>query len=103
MKDKANNKGQFKKGNPGKPKGARNKLTREKRKRMQEVLAILDGKVEEDLMKMTPTRRVELWRDLQDFFLPKLQRTSVEVGAKKNALTKVTFEIVHSKRNGEKD
>ena len=47
-----NTKGQFGPGNPGKPKGSKNKVTSEQKERIEKVLAMLDETLDEDLLKM---------------------------------------------------
>ena len=91
-----NNKGQFISGNPGKPKGSKNKITSEQRKRIEKVLAMLDETLDEDLEKMKAKERVDLWAALQEYIQPKLQRTQVEVEACEERVTKITFEVVGS-------
>ena len=91
-----NNKGQFISGNPGKPKGSKNKITSEQRKRIEKVLAMLDETLDEDLEKMKAKERVDLWAALQEYIQPKLQRTQVEVDANEEQVTKITFEVIGS-------
>lgn len=65
-------------GNPaGRPKGSVNKFTSEIKQRIEGVLDILDETLEEDLRKIEPGRRVELWAQLQEYIRPKLSRTTL--------------------------
>ena len=89
-----NTKGQFVSGNPGKPKGAKNKVTSEQKERIEKVLALIDETLEEDLVKMKPKERVDLWAALQEYIRPKLQRTQVELESTEEQITKITFEVV---------
>jgi len=89
-----NTKGQFGPGNPGKPKGAKNKVTAEQKERIEKVLAIIEETLEEDLLKMKPKERVDLWAALQEYIRPKLQRTQVEVEGGEDKITKMTFEVI---------
>ncbi|TSA28904.1 MAG: hypothetical protein D4R67_03000 [Bacteroidetes bacterium] len=91
-----NTKGQFVSGNPGKPKGAKNKVTSEQKERIEKVLELIDETLEEDLLKMKPKERVDLWAALQEYIRPKLQRTHLEVDANEEQVTKITFEVIGS-------
>lgn len=96
-------KGQFLPGNAGKPKGAINKITREIRKSIEQVLEIIQNNhLEKDIEKIKPIDRVRLWIDLQEYIRPKLQRLNVELDAEQRQITKITFEIKEMK-NGNKD
>ena len=64
----------FKPGNPGKPKGASNRLTASIKERIESVLEKLDETLIGDIEEMKPAARVELWRDLQEYVRPKLSR-----------------------------
>lgn len=68
---------QFKEGNPGRPKGSTNKLTSTLKEQIESVLDVLGDTLEEDLKKMKPERRVELWAQLQEYIRPKLSRTTL--------------------------
>jgi hypothetical protein len=84
----------FKPGQGGRPKGASNKVTREQKERVEWVLEVLDDNVEDDIKKMSPTERVKLWADLQEYVRPKLQRVNLDIGPEDKVITKITFEIV---------
>jgi hypothetical protein len=62
---------------PGRPKGTPNKFTSEIKQRIENVLDVLDETLEEDLRKIEPGRRVELWAQLQEYIRPKLSRTTL--------------------------
>ena len=68
---------QFKPGEGGRPKGAANKFTTAVKERIENVLDKLDETLFDDLMRMPPERRVELWAQLQEYIRPKLSRTAV--------------------------
>ncbi len=91
-----NTKGQFIPGNPGKPRGAKNKVTSEQKERIEKVLEMLDETLDEDLLKMKSKERVDLWAALQEYIRPKLQRTQVEVESTEEQVTKITFEVVNT-------
>lgn len=84
----------FKPGEGGRPKGVKNKVTREIQAKVEWVLELLDETVEEDLKKMKPPERIKLWTDLQEYIRPKLQRVNLDVGAEDKTIHKITFEVV---------
>ena len=84
----------FKPGQGGRPKGAFNKITREVKERVEWVLEVLDDSVEDDINKMTPTERVKLWADLQEYVRPKLQRVNLDLGTEDKEIRKITFVVV---------
>ena len=84
----------FKPGQGGRPKGASNKITREQKERVEWVLEVLDTNVEDDIKKMSPTERVKLWADLQEYVRPKLQRVNLDVGTDDKEIRKITFVVV---------
>jgi hypothetical protein len=92
---------QFKAGNNGRPKGVKNKITREIQAKVEWVLELLDETVEEDLKKMKPQERIKLWAELQEYIRPKLQRVNLDVGSEDKTITKITFEIVPPGQPGE--
>lgn len=96
METKTNKPQLFKPGEGGRPKGAKNKITREIQAKVEWVLELLDETVEEDLKKMKPPERIKLWTDLQEYIRPKLQRVNLDVGTEDKAVTKITFELVDS-------
>jgi hypothetical protein len=94
MNEKPN---QFRPGNPGRPKGSKNKLTREIKERVEWVLELLDNQLEEDIHKLKAADRVRLWLDLQEFVRPKLQRMNLDLTPVDDSIQKITFEVVRSK------
>lgn len=68
---------QFKEGNSGRPPGSQNKLTATLKDQIEAVLNKLGETLVEDLQKMKPERRVELWAQLQEYIRPKLSRTAI--------------------------
>jgi hypothetical protein len=96
METKSNKPQLFKPGEGGRPKGIKNKITREIQAKVEWVLELLDETVEEDLKKMKPPDRIRLWADLQEYIRPKLQRVNLDVGSEDKVITKITFELVDS-------
>ena len=50
----------------------------------------------DDISTMKPREKIELWKDLQEFIQPKLQRVAVDVETPDDKITKITFEVVKS-------
>jgi len=96
METKSNKPQLFKPGEGGRPKGIKNKITREIQAKVEWVLELLDETVEDDLKKMKPPDRIRLWADLQEYIRPKLQRVNLDVGTEDKVITKITFELVDS-------
>jgi hypothetical protein len=96
METKSNKPQLFKPGEGGRPKGIKNKITREIQAKVEWVLELLDETVEDDLKKMKPPDRIRLWADLQEYIRPKLQRVNLDVGSEDKVITKITFELVDS-------
>lgn len=85
--------GKFKPGHGGRPKGAKNKFTREVKERIEDILERLDDFLGNDLEKMKPADRVRLWADLQEYIRPKLQRMNMEIEPGEKAITQITFKV----------
>lgn len=86
----------FKPGEGGRPKGAKNKTTREIKERIEWVLEILDESLEDNLNELKAADKVKLWLDLQEFVRPKLQRMNLDLTTPDDAVSKITFEVVRS-------
>jgi len=82
----------------GRPKGSPNKLTTEKKQRLEWIVEELEETLEEDIATMKPKERVELWLSLQEYIRPKLQRMNVDITPVEDKLTKITFEVIHTTR-----
>lgn len=70
MKD---NKGKFTKGNPGRPKGSKNRATAELRERFQILLDKNIDNLQKDLDKLEPKDRINAILNLSQYVLPKLK------------------------------
>ena len=92
---------QFKQGNAGRPKGVRNKISRERQEKIDEILSIADDMVEEALRKLKPKELLDIWVGLTEYVCPKLQRVTLDSDVEDNKITKITFEIVPPHQPGE--
>lgn len=66
----------FKPGNPGKPKGAKNKVATEIREKFKELLeAVTVEQMANDLQQLKPAERLNILMGLAEYITPKLART----------------------------
>ncbi len=86
----------FRPGEGGRHKGIPNKLTSEKKQRLERIVEILEEHLEDTIKKLKPKEQVDLWMGLQEYVRPKLQRMNIDVNQPDEKLTKITFEIVHT-------
>ena len=86
----------FKPGNTGRPKGIVNKLTTEKKQRLEWVIGQLEETLENDIASLKQKDRVDLWMNLQEYIRPKLQRMNVDLSPTEDKLTKITFEVIQT-------
>ncbi|PSL03025.1 MULTISPECIES: hypothetical protein [Cecembia] len=68
--------GKFEKGNPGRPKGAKNKVNTELRELIQKLFDDNFDTIQEDLEALEPKDRLKFLSDLLPYLLPKLQSTT---------------------------
>lgn len=68
--------GKFEKGNPGRPKGAKNKVSTQMRDLIQQLFDDNYGKIQEDLENLEAKDRLKFLSDLLPYLLPKLQSTT---------------------------
>jgi hypothetical protein len=66
----------FQIGNPGKPKGAKNKSTQLMRDRIQTLFDNNFDKIQEDLESLEAKERLKFLTDLMPYLMPKLQSTT---------------------------
>lgn len=69
----------FKKGNPGKPKGAKNKASEKLRFTISTFLEREFKTIQKDFKTLSPRERAKLYTDLLPFAVPKLQAISMEM------------------------
>ena len=89
------------KGSPGRPKGAVNRVSPLQKVLIDEVLSVLSESLLQDISTMKPKEKIELWKDLQEFIQPKLQRVAVDLDTPDDKITKITFEVVKTKDDDE--
>ncbi len=94
METKSNKPQLFKPGEGGRPKGVRNKISRERQEKIEEILLIADDMVEEALRKLKPKELLDVWTGLTEYVCPKLQRVTLDTEPEDNKITKIIFEIV---------
>lgn len=68
--------GKFEKGNSGRPKGAKNKVTTQMRDLIQQLFDDNFDTIQEDLESLEPKDRLKFMTDLLPYLLPKLQNTT---------------------------
>lgn len=66
----------FEKGNPGRPKGAKNKVNSQMRDLIQKLFDDNYQKIQEDLETLEPKDRLKFLTDLMPYLMPKLQSTT---------------------------
>lgn len=66
----------FQKGNPGRPKGAKNKVNAQMRDLIQKLFDDNFDTIQEDLESLEPKDRLKFLSDLLPYLLPKLQSTT---------------------------
>lgn len=71
-------KGTFQPGNPGKPKGAVNKITGDLRSRITDFLSGEFESIKEDFKKLDPKDKIKFFVDLIQYSVPKLQAVQLE-------------------------
>ena len=68
--------GKFEIGNPGKPKGSKNKINAELRELIQKLFDDNYQAIQDDLEALEPKDRLKFLSDLLPYLLPKLQSTT---------------------------
>ena len=85
----------FKPGEGGRPKGARNKTTREIKERVEWMLELADERIEESIAKLRPKELVDLAVSLQEYVRPKLQRMNLDMTSKDEKLRRLHLKLFH--------
>jgi hypothetical protein len=78
MDNNRTEKGSFLPGNTGKPKGALNRLSQERKEKIELVLGVADGLVEEAHRQLKPKELLDIWVGLTEYVCPKLQRVTLD-------------------------
>jgi len=66
----------------GRPKGAINKSTQRVKESIQLVMDALETTLLEDIARVTPQRRLQLYTDLMQYIKPKLSTTKADIDIK---------------------
>jgi hypothetical protein len=69
----------FKAGNPGRPKGASNKVTKPLRQIISDFLSANFETIQTDFKKLPPRDRAKVYSDLLQYGIPKLSSSSMEI------------------------
>lgn len=64
----------------GRPSGSKNKTTVQMKEYLLKVSEHLEDELLSDIDVLSPSERVKLWIQIQEFFIPKLSRQSGESG-----------------------
>ena len=62
----------------GRPSGSKNKTTLQMKEYLQTVSEHLEAELLSDIDVLSPSERVKLWIQIQEFFIPKLSRQQVQ-------------------------
>jgi hypothetical protein len=68
----------FKKGQGGRPKGAKNKTSKELSERLNVFLSDEWGQIKEDFKELTAKERIDIFIKLMEYSVPKLNRTEIK-------------------------
>lgn len=81
----------------GRKKGVQNKITSERKERIEWALDLIEKNLENDIKKLTPAQRMQMWEALQEYIRPKLARTEMSLDGNlniNNVSKQTKFEIV---------
>lgn len=84
----------FETGNPGKPKGAKNKSTGQIRERIQSLFDDNFDKIQEDLESLEAKDRLKFLTDLMPYLMPKLQSTTYSQKIDLNSMTEEDLDLL---------
>lgn len=92
-----------KSGNPnGKPKGAKNKINADLRKRITDFLNGEFETITEDFRSLEPKDKLKFYTDILQYGLPKLQTTSLEVDFESMSEDQLDY-IIEQLKQGENE
>ncbi|MDO6439756.1 hypothetical protein Q4534_20180 [Cyclobacterium sp. 1_MG-2023] len=86
--------GKFEKGNPGRPKGAKNKINTQMRDLIQSLFDNNYQTIQEDLEALEPKDRLKFLSDLLPYLLPKLQSTTHSQELNFDSMTEEELDIL---------
>lgn len=84
----------FETGNPGKPKGAKNKSTLQIRDRIQNIFDDNFEKIQVDLESLEAKDRLKFMTDLMPYLMPKLQSTTYSQKIDLDSMTEDELDIL---------
>ena len=84
----------FEKGNPGKPKGAKNKSTLQIRDRIQTLFDDNFETIQDDLESLEPRDRLKFLTDLMPYLMPKLQSTTYSQKIDLDSMTEEELDLL---------
>lgn len=84
----------FEKGNPGRPKGAKNKVNAQMRDLIQQLFDDNFDRMQNDLERLEPKDRLKFLFDLLPYLLPKLQNTTFNQTIDLDSLSEEEIDIL---------
>lgn len=85
---------QFEKGNPGRPKGAKNKVNAQMRGLIQKLFDDNYQTIQDDLESLEPKDRLKFLSDLLPYLLPKLQSTTYSQKIDLDSMSEEDLEVL---------
>jgi hypothetical protein len=86
--------GKFEKGNPGRPKGSKNKVNTELRELIQQLFDDNFDTIQDDLESLEPKDRLKFMTDLLPYLMPKLQSTTYSQKIDLDSMTDEDLDIL---------
>lgn len=85
--------GKFTKGNPGRPRGAENKSSAERKQKLKDLVEAIEADhLEDDLKKLSARDRVKIYLAAHEYLVPKLGRVEYEEVTEIEELLSMTSE-----------
>lgn len=81
----------------GRPKGSKNRATKDLRQFVDDFINNNRDKIQEDFDLLEPKERIDTIIKLMDYLLPKLKRTEINTGGNTEDLSKLTDEELDAK------